>query len=228
MTNIEPRDYGEGKCVYCGVNGSKYNKGNLICGKHYAQLKRHSKIFKYTRYTPNEILYNKDYAIIITRKNNGDISGNFIISLESVPLVIKYKWTSSDKGSNNIYCSNETTGIILHRYLLGITDKSLEVDHIDLNTFNNRLDNLRAVTHAQNNINKKMTRRNTTGYIGIVYSKDLNRWLSRINYQGSHYNLGCYKNKEDAIRARLQGEYDICGEEFSPQKHLFKEYGIIN
>ena len=37
--------------------------------------------------------------------------------------------------------------------------------------------------------------------------------------------LGWYKNKEDALRARLQGEAKYYGLD-APQRHLFKQYGI--
>lgn len=37
--------------------------------------------------------------------------------------------------------------------------------------------------------------------------------------------LGSFKNKEGAIKARLEAEAKYFGE-FAPQKHLFEQYGI--
>ena len=38
-------------------------------------------------------------------------------------------------------------------------------------------------------------------------------------------NLGYFTNKNDAIKARLNGEVKYFGE-FSSQKHLYEQYGI--
>lgn len=37
---------------------------------------------------------------------------------------------------------------------------------------------------------------------------------------------GSYKDKKDALVARLKAERELFGVEFAPQRHLFKEYGI--
>ena len=37
--------------------------------------------------------------------------------------------------------------------------------------------------------------------------------------------LGSFKNKEGAIKARLEAEAKYFGE-FAPQRHLFEQYGI--
>ena len=38
--------------------------------------------------------------------------------------------------------------------------------------------------------------------------------------------LGRFSDKEDAIKARLQAEAKYF-KEFAPQRHLFKQYGIL-
>lgn len=67
---------------------------------------------------------------------------------------------------------------------------------------------------------------NTSGFIGVNFDKRCNRWFSTIIVSGVYHCLGRFDNKEDAIRARLKGELQYLGD-LSPQKHLFKEYGII-
>lgn len=38
--------------------------------------------------------------------------------------------------------------------------------------------------------------------------------------------LGKFTEKEEAIRTRLKAELKYFGNEFAPQRHLFKKYGI--
>lgn len=60
-------------------------------------------------------------------------------------------------------------------------------------------------------------------YVGKI--KNENSWVATARINGKKTNLGRYNNFEDAIIARLKAEKKYFGE-FSPQKHLFKEYGI--
>ena len=52
-----------------------------------------------------------------------------------------------------------------------------------------------------------------------------NMWGANIQVDNKRYNLGIFKDKKDAIIARLKAEKEHC-KEFAPQKHLFKEYNI--
>lgn len=61
-------------------------------------------------------------------------------------------------------------------------------------------------------------------YHGIKPEK---KWTVRINTGEKYAYLGRFDNKEDAIVARLRGELKYFGIEFSPQRDLFEEYGII-
>ena len=67
---------------------------------------------------------------------------------------------------------------------------------------------------------------NTSGFIGVNFDKRCNKWFATITVSGVYHCLGRFDKKEDAIKARLKGELQYLGN-LSPQKHLFKEYGII-
>ena len=75
--------------------------------------------------------------------------------------------------------------------------------------------------NASKNIN------NNSGYIGVSWDKSRQKWSVRIQTGEKYASLGRFNNKEDAIKARLQGELQYFGLEFAPQRHLFEEYGII-
>jgi hypothetical protein len=59
-----------------------------------------------------------------------------------------------------------------------------EVDHIDHNKLNNAIKNLRAVTHAENSLNRPHQVNNQSGVQGIFWQQSRKRWLSRIKFDG--------------------------------------------
>jgi hypothetical protein len=88
-------------------------------------------------------------------------------------------------------------------------DTSNEIDHIDGNGLNNRIENLRPATRAQN-------MRNTTGWakkasrVG-VHQKPNGRWVAYIRH-GGHTHLGTFIEESDAISAREAAERAVYGE----------------
>lgn len=59
-------------------------------------------------------------------------------------------------------------------------DNKQVVDHINHDIYDNRKQNLRIVTQTLNQINKKMQINNISGFKGIHWSKDRNRWVVQI------------------------------------------------
>jgi hypothetical protein len=98
------------------------------------------------------------------------------------------------------------------------------IDHINRKRNDNRKLNLRKVTKQQNTFNISLPSNNTSGYIGVSYSNRRNKWESYIKYNSKRYNLGRYKNKNEAIKSRLMAEIKYFGKEYAPQRHLFEEY----
>lgn len=77
-----------------------------------------------------------------------------------------------------------------------------QLDHINHNRSDNRIDNLREVSNQENNQNCSRKITNKSGYTGISWDKVNNKWRSSIFYNGKSYNLGRYNLLEDAINAR--------------------------
>lgn len=101
------------------------------------------------------------------------------------------------------------------------------IDHIDRNPLNNRRNNLRFVTPSQNSINRGISVVNTSGFIGVIWRGRRSAWEARVKINRKIIYLGQFKNKHDAIVARLKGELKYFGVEFAPQRHLFEEYNIF-
>lgn len=91
---------------------------------------------------------------------------------------------------------------------------ALEIDHRNGDPADNRLCNLRQVTHQQNMINRKLHSNNTSGFKGVSVHKQSGRWRARIkNPVGKYEHIGMYDSPECARQAyreraiQLHGEY---------------------
>lgn len=74
----------------------------------------------------------------------------------------------------------------------------MEIDHIDGDRKNNRIENLRLVTRTINNLNQKMKSNNTSGFTGVYFSKEANLWYAVFMKK----KIGYFKSFEEACIAR--------------------------
>lgn len=77
----------------------------------------------------------------------------------------------------------------------------VEVDHWDTNCLNNKWDNLRLATRGQNESNKGITKRNTSGFKGVSWSREKNKWLAQIACGGKHKFIGYFDDPKEAHAA---------------------------
>lgn len=88
-----------------------------------------------------------------------------------------------------------------------------EIDHIDGNPQNNAIGNLRDVTHAQNMLNLRTYKNNTSGFKGVSLHRQSGLWCARIKAEGKYHSLGLHRTPEAAsdayaaASARFHGEY---------------------
>lgn len=71
-----------------------------------------------------------------------------------------------------------------------------EIDHIDGNKLNNKIENLREVTHSQNAMNVKKLVTNTSGVKGVCWDKARQKWKVRISVNNKCINIGRYDDLE--------------------------------
>jgi len=80
--------------------------------------------------------------------------------------------------------------------------KHLEVDHIDRNPLNNQRSNLRLCTSSQNKCNRGPRKDNKSGYKGVSWHSQRNKWTARIKTPyGKYLHLGLFSDKLDAVNA---------------------------
>lgn len=86
-----------------------------------------------------------------------------------------------------------------------------EIDHKNRNPSDNRIENLREVTHQQNIINRKLQSNNKTGLRGISWDQNRKKWRAAIGINGRTTTIGRYKTKSEAQTAYFQKAKEIHG-----------------
>lgn len=138
----------------------------------------------------------------------------FIFDLEDYNLIKDYRWSIGTAGYLYSYNSNTGKKISLHRLIMN-PPKDMIVDHINRNPQDNRKINLRICTFAENSKNLSISKRNSTGTIGVGWKNEKSKWYARIMVDGEEKFLGYFSTKEEAIAARYEAELKHYGT-FSP------------
>lgn len=101
--------------------------------------------------------------------------------------------------------------IRMHRVIMNTPDRML-CDHVNHDTLLNTEENLRNVTKAQNNINRKIPTNNTTGVAGVFIRGDNGQYRAMLRFQGERVLNKTFVKFEDAVQARQEAEKKYFGE----------------
>lgn len=138
-------------------------------------------------------------------------------------MSIKYKRAVGSLNPTNGYLILNTYlggkhrpwSVPVHRVIYLMHHKVLppQIDHINRNKTDNRIDNLRMATQSEQNCNKGKRTNNTSGYTGVVRAKT-GKWEARIGKHKKMYYLGTFNTPEEANDARtaalsMHGEFAV-------------------
>lgn len=83
-----------------------------------------------------------------------------------------------------------------------------EIDHINRLALDNRIINLRLANRSENCHHTKIRKDNTSGYKGVLWAKNMNKWRVDISINKSRITLGYFKHKAyAALRYNLAATY---------------------
>lgn len=86
-----------------------------------------------------------------------------------------------------------------------------ELDHVNRDRWDNRIENLRLATRSQNNLNSKISRRNTSGVKGVCWDAVRSKWRAEIKRDGEVFHLGRYDDFEVACEVRRMKAVELFG-----------------
>lgn len=133
-----------------------------------------------------------------------------IVDDDDYEELVKNKWhlTAQGYAARRATFSYYNSKIVsMHRTILNY-DGNLFVDHINGDKLDNRKENLRLATVAQNVMNSQ---KRSGEYKGVSRSTK-NRYRARLTVKGKELNLGLFDNQHDAARMYNFWAKDIFGD----------------
>lgn len=87
-----------------------------------------------------------------------------------------------------------------------------QLDHINRTKIDNRIENLRDVSHSQNMMNSIKRENCSSKYKGVTWDNLNKNWRASINKDKIHFNLGSFDSEDDAGEAYNRKAIELFGE----------------
>ena len=142
-----------------------------------------------------------------------------LVDDEDYDFLNQRKWFARRTANEKYYASrNERDAvtkkdktILMHRLIMNAMDYT-EVDHWDNNGLNNQKNNLRFATESQNGINRPKQSNNSSGYKGVYWNKQAQKWMVRIQINKKNHFVGLFSDLIIAARAYDKKAAELFGE----------------
>lgn len=87
-----------------------------------------------------------------------------------------------------------------------------QIDHINGNKLDNRIENLRPATCSQNLANRPKKKNCTSRFKGVYFNKSCNKWCARFFFNSKVKHIGLFEKEEDAALAYNQKALEVFGD----------------
>lgn len=171
-----------------------------------------SKTIKLPVYSPDKRVIIFELDCVVDEKLYGEISKH--------NWKLQYQQGLWRVFKNSSFLKKKTT-YFLHNFIWTLThgsfDTNLVVDHINNNSLDNRISNLRLISKKQNSYNTRPNKNSSSKYKGVAWDKPNSKWRSQIVFNGKKNHLGYFLDEMEAAKA-----YD------KKAKELFGEFAYLN
>lgn len=158
---------------------------------------------------PNEYIFKSNIVIGFLKDGNC-----FKVNTEDFGKIKKFTWRNN--GHGYIVTNIKRKQTFLHDLILPCKNGCFR-DHINRDKTDNRSENLRYATAAENQRNIGLQKNNTSGYIGVSWHKSYNKFRALLECEGKSINLGRYETAEEAAKVRDKAAL-----------LYFKEFAVLN
>jgi hypothetical protein len=156
-----------------------------------------------------------------------------IVDPEDYEMLNQYKWSLSPYG---YACRNQrekgkyVAHIAMHRVIMNAPE-GVHVDHINGDRLDNRKVNLRLATHQENLRNRGKTKRNGSGFKGVIAERG--KWRAEIKKEKVNVFLGYYYHPLEAAMVFNKAAAEYHGEfahlnKFTPEQQAGLEHWLQN
>jgi hypothetical protein len=124
---------------------------------------------------------------------------SIIVDDEDFEYLNSFEWQVDKFNTVTTHLKDNKESRLIHRIIMK-PPIGIEIDHIDGNRLNNQKSNLRFATSSQNKMNRGARKDNKSGYKGVSWHKQRNKWTARIMVDGRYQHLGLFEDIADAIK----------------------------
>ncbi len=128
-----------------------------------------------------------------------------------------YKWNKGKRYKRKIpyvAIKAKIKGKTVHlsRFIMGVGNEKIKVDHIDQNRLNNTRENLRLCNNQQSAGNTRSRTGSTSKYLGVHWNKSKKKWIAEITHNGKGIRLGSFDKEDEAGLAYNKAAFELRGE----------------
>lgn len=143
-----------------------------------------------------------------------------LVDDEDYEALAAHKWCAHKNRSGRFYATRSkprgtgVRGVIRMHAVVARTPAGMDTDHVDGDSLNNRRENLRVCTRAENMANRGKNKNNTSGFKGVFRFAQNRKspWVAQIQKGGQSTYLGYFPTAEAAARAYDEAARSLHGE----------------
>jgi hypothetical protein len=136
-----------------------------------------------------------------------------IVDDEDFERVNQFKWYVHDV--DNLFYAYRRQGrkssLKMHRFILGLDDPKIHIDHKNHNGLDNQKKNLRVCNRNQNQHNRRK-QKGSSRFKGVTWYKPLKKWRAQICVNNKQMHIGVFLSEQDAAIAYNQAATKYFGE----------------